>query len=330
MKLCISTTCADAEPYLETFIAYHLSIGFDYIFLFFDNPEEKYIGKYLGKRGIVVIKNDKMLNRQWKRTPGFKKLSQFTDKDLIARQILNTNVALEMARRRKINWLLHIDVDEIFYPVGQDARAHFRAMSSGKVDVISYVNHEAIPEKMETTDIFKSVTLFKKNALVLNRQQRELVGQYAVSGIEYFNFYANGKAAARVCRGVRSIGPHFFSFRKNFFQRIFPRRTQVRRYSDPCILHYACCSFDIFYRKYKVLGSFPDKWLNKDEIRGLLPIHAASRDICLGKDISLARKFYEMHFLNSPFKDRAMFVDRGICFEVSPFSIQAAGDAPKT
>ena len=44
---------------------------------------------------------------------------------LTARQLCNVKVALSMARREGIAWLLHIDADELFHPPKSDARAHF-------------------------------------------------------------------------------------------------------------------------------------------------------------------------------------------------------------
>jgi hypothetical protein len=61
MKLAIVTTVKYAEGNLNTFIRYHLSIGFDLIYLFFDDVDCDAARNYLGKHNIVVIEKDKAL-----------------------------------------------------------------------------------------------------------------------------------------------------------------------------------------------------------------------------------------------------------------------------
>jgi len=113
------------------------------------------------------------------------------------RQTLNVEIAIEFARRENIDWLLHIDCDELFYPSKGDAPAHFAAMSKRKLNNLIYPNYEGLPEAVEIDDYFKKVTLFKKNVHLfpkqkLNANHRRLIRQISQLPEHLFLFYANG------------------------------------------------------------------------------------------------------------------------------------------
>src|SRR5437870_9562250 len=163
----IVTTLKQPGPSLASFLRYHSAIGFARIFLFFDDPSDSYIQTARKFRNVWIIKNDARLRRKWRETRTAltnPSLYQFVDVELKVRQTLNVEIAIELARRENIDWLLHIDCDELFYPSKGDAPAHFAAMSKRKLNNLIYANYEGLPEAVEIDDYFKKVTLFKKNA----------------------------------------------------------------------------------------------------------------------------------------------------------------------
>src|ERR1044071_3813734 len=133
-KAAIVTTLRNAGPSLDSFIRYHLSLGFERMFLFFDDPNDPDIAiarRY--PRRVTVIPHDENLRRSWRQTRQFSlftHFSHFIDREVMARQMLNTEVAIGLAMKEGFDWLLHIDCDELFYSPGQTASEHFSELSN--------------------------------------------------------------------------------------------------------------------------------------------------------------------------------------------------------
>ncbi len=50
---------------------------------------------------------------------------QYRDREVMARQVLNAGVAVQMCLERGIDWLLHIDHDELFVSGHDSVQEHF-------------------------------------------------------------------------------------------------------------------------------------------------------------------------------------------------------------
>jgi len=314
MKLAIVTTVKYAEGNLNTFIKYHLSIGFDLIYLFFDDIDCKADADYLGRDNIVVIKKDQALLERWKKLEVYEYFGRYCDSELLARQALNANLALLMAEQAKIDWLLHIDVDELFYSPQQDVKEHFAWLFLKEIVVATYLNHEGIPEKMHATEIYSETRLFKKNPSLLDATQNESLSRRIDEHSVYFNFYGNGKSAARISKGLFCNGVHTFDCVDPLSaeQRItFPSAGLF-----PCILHYACCSFELFWRKYQAIGNFNDKWFDKP-IKDTIPMHINSRDVCKEMDMDYAESFYRIYFIEYPLTNARDLERAGVYFRIN-------------
>lgn len=167
--------------------------------------------------GVTVVPDDEELraahasSRIWNETW----LSSFFHKpcnhELFVLQSLNMERAIQLAQRDGVDWLLHIDTDELVHPGGT---RHFSlqevlAAVAPEVDVLVFPNHESLPERADVRDPFLEVTLFKRN---YQHVQGELYSRnYAAvahGNPNYFITYANGKAAARVQPGLRPNGAH--------------------------------------------------------------------------------------------------------------------------
>lgn len=279
----IVTTLKNAEQLLWSFINYHLAIGFDKIYLFFDDKDDPSIGIAEQYAKVKVIRNDEKLIEKWKSTALFSSMADFLNKEVMSRQVLNAELAIEMALEDDIRWLLHIDIDELFYTEGEDVKAHFHEMDKNNYNQVTYRNHEAVPETFDINNSFQEVSLFKKNRTLLSAEQYELLRTLPVfnQGKDYFWFYGNGKSAVKVVPGVLPDGVHYF---KPKFDHL------DLKLSDPVILHYAICGFDQFWNKYVDLGFFDSKWFDADDIP--FRMHLNARDIVNKGSISEARLFY--------------------------------------
>ncbi len=282
-KVSIATTLINAEDILVFFIKYHLAIGFEHIFLFFDNPNDKSIRKAEKFEKVTVIRNDDSLKNLWKMSPQYELMYYFRDQEVEARQVLNTDVALHLAMEMKLDWLLHIDIDELFYSPKQSVKEHFQDLIEKGVKSISYFNYEAVPEKFEINNFFRHITLFKKNFYLLSPEEKEKSESLTKNKANFFFQYANGKSAARVIKGLRASGTHFFY------------TDSMKAENFPLILHYPCCGFKHFLKKYQTLGNFSGQHFNTNY--STLLVHLKSRDVVMSGDLREIRDFYEKEIM---------------------------------
>src|SRR5215469_6029626 len=160
-RAAIVTTLRNAGSVLDSFIGYHLSIGFGHLYLFFDDPNDPDLPRLAGNPAITAIAHDADLRNRWRELPQYREQSAFLDREVMARQVLNTEVAMEMARGDGFAWLLHIDSDELFYSPYESAAAHFQSLENQAFETVQYMNYEAVPERDEIGDFFREVDLFK-------------------------------------------------------------------------------------------------------------------------------------------------------------------------
>jgi len=68
-------------------------------------------------------------------------------------------VAIEMATKDNVDWLLHIDTDELMYPGGNDGFSlqHVLAAFADDVDTVVFPNYESLPESDKIHDPFTEV-----------------------------------------------------------------------------------------------------------------------------------------------------------------------------
>lgn len=312
-KVAIVTMLRNAEEVLDSFITYHLSIGFSRLYLFFDDPNDPSIHLARKYPDVTVIRNDQKLQQFWKKTRLYAsrpEYREFLDSQLRPRQALNVEIGIQLALRDEVDWLFHIDSDELFYLRGQTVQEHFQDLTDRNIRHVVYRNYESITESCEVSNYFREATLFKKNIPgTLSPQLRAKYNRVLKSiprfAENFFLYYNIGKSAARVTAGMLPDSPHSFIFPDQQQQGLTDPNLEhnILRTGattsivgeDGIILHYPVCGFEHFWKKYNSLGSFPDKWFGKTEIAKFVPFHVQARDIVLRGDKEAARKFYEEH-----------------------------------
>jgi hypothetical protein len=325
---------------VDAFIGYHLSIGFDLIILICDDPTESYIDRISHLEKVIVLKGDPSHRAKWKNLKSYGYLQNFLN-EVMARQTLNTDMAIKMAMERGIDWLVHLDIDELFYCPTQSIHAHFEKLTRCGVFEYNYVNYEAVVDRLHYKNVFTEITLFKKNELHLTKGQlmarAETLRSFSKKPPVHFIAYGNGKSSGKVSDRLISSGPHYFkntppsfllkhrrlfSLYKVLSQPIEWFRRIGLHYNAPIILHYPCCGFDAFLRKYKTLGKFPDRWLGQHEIKNFLPFHLESREMVASGDIDQVEQFYREKVMVGDADLKALLLDRGIfCSITGPASI---------
>jgi hypothetical protein len=289
-RAAIVTTLRNAGTVLDSFIDYHLNIGFGRLYLFFDDAKDADLPRLAAHPAITATAHDASLRNRWRDLPQYREQSAFLDRGVMARQVLNTELAMEMARADGFDWLLHIDADELFYSPFETAAAHFASLENQLFETVQYMNYEAVPERDEIGDFFREVDLFKVPPHLNKRRVTpdlvQAVQRMPQLHPNFFNFYASGKSAVRLsAAGMRPTGVHHFMGPE--------KRWEAGHSNRHFILHYACCGFENFWTKYMTLGRFADQWWEKYDITKLVGrFHLEARDIVATGEREAARAFY--------------------------------------
>jgi hypothetical protein len=289
-KAAIATTLRGAGLMIDSFVAYHLASGFDRLFLFFDDPEDPDFARFSAHPGVTAVACDAVLKQEWMQLPEYEALSPFITSDVMARQALNTALAMAWARQEGLNWLLHIDVDELFILPRQSVAQHFAVCDERAPDAIRYLNFEALPERVDIKDPFREVDLFKIPTAMSPGpdfpEGRDLLRKTPQLPERRFHLYSNGKSAVKLTSAdMRPMGVH------GFVHRTAPAPSLLSE--EGFILHYPNCGFEAFCRKYEMLGRFADSWMGDIDIASAIgSFHLEARDVVASGDREAALAFY--------------------------------------
>jgi hypothetical protein len=299
-KVCIVTTVKDPGNIIESFIRYHFKIGIAHIFIFFDNPEDEAINIVKKFPNVSAIPCDEQLQIQQKNNKLYHNMSEHITSEVMARQILNAETAINLAWEMQLDWIIHIDADELFYT--QESIAEHFDFIPYSIGQVIYRNFEGVPEKLTIDDYFKEVTLFKKHGHLIPYPLPDDYYKF-FRREEYFIGYGNGKAAARVLPGVLPSGVHEFT-------TVEPHPETAYSTSSPVILHYISCGFGFYYRKYQQLGNFSDYWFGNTKIP--VTFHTKSRDLFCAGDLQEIVDFYQEQVVFENQDEINYLLDQGI------------------
>lgn len=159
--LCTVTTLRATLKEILPFVNYHLNVGIDHMFLFFDDPADA-AAKALAEnpRVTCILCTPEHWAELGKRQTSWLPEFDGSKPPLIEdRQRLNATAALKLARSRHFDWIAHIDADELLY-----ARNGLRALLDhvhSSVDFIRFPVLEAVASDSNGTNPMQSINLFK-------------------------------------------------------------------------------------------------------------------------------------------------------------------------
>ena len=286
---------------LASFVLWHLRLGFCRLYLYFDDPDDDGIvqaqrlrsdamRKGYGEDVIRIIPCGSRLQSDWSRLSTSERwdISKVASVHVEIRQLLNAEHGLRTAHADgDVDWLLHIDSDELFFIDDLDAAAHFGRLSAHGCVGFKYPIHEGTPEASDETNVFDAVTLFRTHQTLLEQAvlgggdpssdatvadraalARECMSFWASGGRHYNLGSPQGKAATRVLPGARPMSVHTWyppdasllpkcwaGFKDNQ-DPVAESLRVVNPMGGPCILHYISCSFSFWWNKYRLLGNF--------------------------------------------------------------------------
>ncbi|CAJ1335784.1 unnamed protein product [Effrenium voratum] len=331
-----------ARP-LESFIRYHLAKGFARVMIFVDSPEDRatldVVRRFPAARVLSKIRGPELLEEQRQACPSYGKLCDFQS-EVSGRQLLDAELAMDLAPGLGCRWLVCLDSDELFCTEKPSVVPHFEELEEKDVYQMSYLNHEGVPEQMDTVDYFATVTLFKKHqfAVPLTAPARGAL-RFWMSRSQrghFFLFYDNGKSACRTGCGAVPLSQHLWRLPSGYQSCTAladPRNMDVhgfRECADPCVLHFPICGVKWFTAKYKTLGSFPDKWLGRVPLSE--SFHTDARSLACGPSAETRlEEAFKQEVLLEDAMEATRQVDCGACTRSSSHAqlldaVQSAAD----
>ena len=279
VRIALVCTLRRAQPVLGSWLAHHRNLGIRDFYLFADEADELPLYQSFEQDGVRLFSRGEALDAQWQTTPLWTFFRDYLD-EVYARQCLNVDLTMALAREAGVDWLLHLDIDELLCIAGRWPSLATFFDTHRHCDMVHFTNHEAVPEAWHIDDYFAEVTLFKRNPRMLDEARLQATRQ--VFGDRYFLAYTNGKSAARLAGScTRSYGAHEF----------VPCERRIRT-SEICVLHYPQCGFNWYHSKFTTLGAFKDQLLGLIDIVSTHPFLAESRSAAVAGSIHEQTRLY--------------------------------------
>ncbi|KAL8142971.1 hypothetical protein V2J09_016003 [Rumex salicifolius] len=254
-KICVTTSTSAGLEQILPWIFYHKVIGITNFFLFVEGKAaSSSVSRVLQSiPGVKVVFRTKELeekqakSRIWNETWLGSFFYKPCNYELFVKQSLNMEMGIVMARNAGMDWIFHLDTDELMHPAGTREYSLRELLSniSQDVDMVVFPNYESCVERADVKEPFSEVSLFKKNFDHLPKET--YFGHYkeATRGNpNYFLTYGNGKSAARIQKHLRPNGAHrWYTYMKT------PKEIKL---DEAAVLHYT-------YTKYSDLTSRRDR-----------------------------------------------------------------------
>ncbi|KAL5760352.1 hypothetical protein ACOSP7_018864 [Xanthoceras sorbifolium] len=261
-KICVTTSTSAGLDQILPWMFYHKVIGVTTFFLFVEgkaaSPD---VSKVLESiPGVKVIYRTKELEEQQAKSRIWNEtwLSSFFYKpcnyELFVKQSLNMEMAIVMARDAGMDWILHLDTDELIHPAGGREYSLRQLLLDvpGNVDMVIFPNYESSVERDDIKDPFSEVSMFKKNYDHLPKDT--YFGMYKEStrgNPNYFLTYGNGKSVARIRDHLRPNGAHRWH---NYMKT--PNEIKLE---EAAVLHYTYAKFSDLTSRRDRCGCKPTK-----------------------------------------------------------------------
>ncbi|KAG2550147.1 hypothetical protein PVAP13_9KG237200 [Panicum virgatum] len=261
-KVCVQTSTSAGLEQILPWLFYHKVVGVAQFLLFVEGRAAKpnVAGVLESIPGVKVVYRTKDLEEQqassriWNETW----LSGFFYKpcnyELFVKQSLNMEMAIVMARDHGMDWIIHLDTDELLYPGGAAEYSVRRLLSEvpHDVDMVIFPNYESSVERDNIKDPFSEVSMFKKNYDHLPKDTYFGMYKEATRGNpNYFLTYGNGKSAARIQDHLRPNGAHrWHNYAKS------PNEIKLE---EAAVLHYTYTKFSDLTSRRDRCGCKPTK-----------------------------------------------------------------------
>ncbi|XP_057533060.1 glycosyltransferase-like KOBITO 1 [Amaranthus tricolor] len=243
------TTSAGVEDILA-WIFYHKVVGVTNFFLFVEGKAASpTVSKLLDSiPGVKTIPRTRELevqqanSRIWNETWLSNEFHKPCNHALFVKQNLNMEMAIVMAKEAGMEWIIHLDTDELLHPGGTQDYSVLELLAKvpSEVDAVVFLNYEGAVERDDVKNPFDEVSMFKRNIVHLPINNSDLKFYLYKEATKpgnpsYFLTYSNGKSAARIQDHLRPNGAHRWS---NYDKDLIELEI-----SEAVVLHYTYTRF---------------------------------------------------------------------------------------
>ncbi|TKY49648.1 Glycosyltransferase KOBITO 1 [Spatholobus suberectus] len=261
-KICVTTSTSAGLEQILPWMFYHKVIGVTNFLLFVEgkaaSPDVSNVLESIP--GVKVIYRTRQLEEQqaksriWNETwlAGF--FYKPCNYELFVKQSLNMEMAIVMARDAGMDWILHLDTDELIHPAGAREYSLRQLLLDvpRHVDMVIFPNYESSVERDDIKEPFSEVSMFKKNYDHLPKDTYFGMYKDSVRGNpNYFLTYGNGKSAARIQDHLRPNGAHRWH---NYMKT--PNEIKLE---EAAVLHYTYAKFSDLTSRRDRCGCKPTK-----------------------------------------------------------------------
>ena len=259
MSPSIATVTTLKAPLGQTlaFVRYHLRKGVRHMYLFFDDPTDDAIPHLADEQRVSCVRCDVT---HWSAFDVSPKAPVQT------KQMTNATRAFKRARERGIEWLAHIDSDELLYTPA--SLQQLFASVPPRANVALFPVKEAVPQQWTFERPFQDIQLFKYDPTHLLREDnlprsflhrleqklrrrswhvrkriaRKLGCHHPTFIGSFLLGHTNGKAATRTSSRVSKIGNHAP------VMEAAPRK--VYAFDRGAVLHFDCMGYERWKSKW--------------------------------------------------------------------------------
>ncbi|KAK9125140.1 hypothetical protein Scep_013986 [Stephania cephalantha] len=251
-KICITTSTSAGLEQILPWLFYHKVIGVTTFYLFVE-------GKAASPLVSAVLES---IPPDMERDLAVKLFYKPCNYELFVKQSLNMEMAIVMAREAGMDWIIHLDTDELMHPAGAREYSLRQLLSDvpRNVDMVIFPNYESSVERDDIKEPFSEVSMFKKNYDHLPKDSYFGMYKEATRGNpNYFLTYGNGKSAARIQDHLRPNGAHrWHNYMKTPNNTVVLFDSEIKL-EEAAVLHYTYPKFSDLTSRRDRCGCKPTK-----------------------------------------------------------------------
>ena len=263
MKVAVVMTVKNEARLLRQNVLYHLGIGVEKLFIYFDHTTDHGRQSLSGLEGVAL--NDSVNADTYQNLPYLKKFWSNAQEHHTARQCLNTYDALQKCKDEHIDWLISLDADELFLSSKNEPlslKEFFKTANQQAADLVNLRPMEVISRKMAYQHVMLEETLFKtqKNfRSKFDQIYQKIYDPYAQTyhTASYWSGHTMGKAAIRV---QSAVVPH------NVHRYTSINGANLKTIDMGYLLHYHIYDLVDFINKFQNFKARSDKYLSGNKI----------------------------------------------------------------
>lgn len=269
----ISNDVGSLERRVLPWMQYHVEMGVAQFYVFYDGEDPTVVGA-LGSLPFVHVLTakpelgaDNGLRARYTIHMSQKHMFSSSTGDvqksnelLMTKQTFGMNEGVRAGRADGMDWLLHIDTDELFVPEAHASIPQALEAVDSTEPTIRVLNLEAQLEAGDVSSPFLQVTLFRNHQYLTTKESRHYRSKFKQGENDaWLYLYTNGKSAVRLDEktAAEAHGPHYWKPSARTDQEVRSRWNN-RISNSSVILHYAYSNPDDLVSK--AARSCPQLW----------------------------------------------------------------------